>query len=288
MPKTPQDYTNDIGKPNWCPGCGNFGIEAALKNAFAQLDLDPDNIALVSGIGCGANCPYWFSTYGLITLHGRPLPVATGVKLGNHDLNVVVWTGDGDAYGIGMGHFIHGMRRNANLVYIVGNNTVYGLTKGQASPTAKKGTVSPSTPFGTPDPNINPLALALSVDCSFIARGYAGNLPHLTNLIKEGIQHKGFAFIDILQPCVTYAKKNSYDYYQNLVYDLAESGHDSANKKAALERINEGPDRFPIGVFYKKERGVYEEEQPQFEKGPLAKQNIDNVDISRLFEEYSF
>ena len=288
MSRTPQDYTNTIGKPNWCPGCGNFGIESALKSAFAQLDLDPDNIALVSGIGCGANSPYWFSTYGLITLHGRPLPVATGAKLGNHDLNVITWTGDGDAYGIGMGHFIHGMRRNANLVYIVGNNTVYGLTKGQASPTAEKGRVSPSTPFGTPDPNINPLSLALSVGCSFIARGYAGNLPHLTNLIKEGIKHKGFALIDVLQPCVTYAKKNSYDYYQDLVYDLAEAGHNPSNKNAAFKKAFEAPKKFPIGIFYKEERGVYEEEQPQFEAGPLAKQDIMDVDISRLFEEYSF
>ena len=288
MPRTSSDYTNTIGKPNWCPGCGNFGIEAALKAAFAQLDLDPDNIAIVSGIGCGANSPYWFNTYGLITLHGRPLPVATGCKLGNHKLNVICWAGDGDAYGIGMGHFIHGMRRNANLVYIVGNNTVYGLTKGQASPTAEKGRISPSTPFGTPDPNINPLLLALSVDCSFVARGYAGNLPHLTNLIKEGIQHKGFALIDVLQPCVTYAKKQGYDFYNEKTYDLDVFGHNPDNKKLAYERASEEPEKFPIGIFYKKERDVYEYTQPQFEKGPLAKQDINNVDIKGLFEQYSF
>ena len=288
MSKTPQDYTDTTGKPNWCSGCGNFGIEAAVKNAFAQLDLDPDNIAIVSGIGCGSNCPYWFSTYGLITLHGRPLPVATGTKLANHELTVICEAGDGDAYGIGMGHFIHGMRRNANLVYIVGNNTVYGLTKGQASPTAEKGTITPSTPFGTPDPNINPLLLALSVDCSFVARGYAGNLPHLTNLIKEGIQHKGFAFIDVLQPCVTYAKIRGYEFYNERTYDLAASGHDFTNKKLAYERASEEPEKFPIGVFYKKERDVYEYTQPQFKEGPLVKQDITNVDIAKLFEEYSF
>jgi 2-oxoglutarate/2-oxoacid ferredoxin oxidoreductase subunit beta len=287
MPRTPQDYTNIIGKPNWCPGCGNFGVEAAMKNAFSQLDLDPDKIALVSGIGCGANCPYWFSTYGFVTLHGRPLPVATGAKLANHSLTVICEAGDGDAYGIGMGHFIHGMRRNANIVYIVGDNTVYGLTKGQASPTAKKGTVTPSTPFGTPDPGINPLLLALSVDCSFVARGYAGNIPHLANLIKEGIQHKGFAFIDVLQPCVTYAKSQGYEYYQNLVYDLAQSGHDVTDKKAAFDRAGEHPDKYPIGIFYKQERDVYENAQPQFAGGPLTSQDITNVDIGPLLEAYS-
>jgi len=288
MSRTPKDYTNTVGKPNWCPGCGNFGIEAALKNAFANLDLNPDNIALVSGIGCGANAPYWFSTYGLVTLHGRPLPVATGTKLANHKLDVVVWAGDGDGYGIGMGHFIHSMRRNANLLYIVGNNTVYGLTKGQASPTARKGTKTPSTPFGTPDPNINPLAIALSVGCSFVARGYAGNLPHLTSLIAEGIKHKGFALIDILQPCVTYAKDMSYEFYQQRTYDLASVNHNTSDKKAALERMSEEPDKFPIGIFYKEQREVYEDAQPQFSSGPLTTHDISNVDIAPLFEGYSF
>ncbi len=260
----------------------------ALKNAMAKLDIDPDNVALVSGIGCGANAPYWFSTYGLITLHGRPLPVATGVKLANHNLNVIAWSGDGDAYGIGMGHFIHGMRRNANLVYIVGNNTVYGLTKGQASPTAKKGTISPSTPFGTPDPSINPLALALSVGCSFVARGFAGNLPHLTSLIQEGIKHKGFAFIDILQPCVTYGKKCGFEYYNKLTYDLAEAGHDSSDRDSAMKKAFESPKKFPIGIFYREDREVYEDSQPQFSKDPLAKQNIDNINVVPIFEQYSF
>ncbi|MBU0578293.1 2-oxoacid:ferredoxin oxidoreductase subunit beta [Patescibacteria group bacterium] len=288
MPKTIKDFTDPTGKPNWCPGCGNFGIETALKQAMVNLDLDPNNVCLVSGIGCGANSPYWFSTYGLITLHGRPIPVATGVKLGNHELNVITWSGDGDAYGIGMGHFIHGMRRNANLVYIVGDNTVYGLTKGQASPTAKKGTITPSTPFGTPDPGINPLALALSVDCSFVARGYAGDLPHLTKLLEEAIKHKGFSFVDILQPCVTYAKAQSYDFYQDKTYNLAEFGHDVTKKDAALKKAFENGKKFPIGIFYKKDREVYEDTQPQFAEGPLAHQDISNVDILPLFEQYSF
>ena len=286
MARTAKDFTNPYGKPNWCPGCGDFGIEMALKNAMAKLDLDPDNVALVSGIGCGANAPYWFSTYGLITLHGRPVPVATGVKLANHNLTVIAWSGDGDAYGIGMGHFIHGMRRNANITYVVGDNTVYGLTKGQASPTAEKGRPSPSTPFGSPDPGINPILLALSTGCSFVARGYAGNLPHLVDIFTQAIQHKGFSLVDVLQPCVTYAKMRQHDFFQDRVYDLKEAGHDPSNYKAAFDRAFE-TEKLPIGVFYQEAREVYEDAQPQFAEGPLVKQDISNINIDLLLEKYT-
>ncbi len=286
MPRTPKDYTNPTGKPNWCPGCGDFGIEAALKGAMAKMDLDPDKVTFVSGIGCGANMPYWFSTYGAVTLHGRALPFATGAKLANHSQQVVVEGGDGDGYGIGMGHFIHAMRRNANLTYVVGNNTVYGLTKGQISPTAQKGTPSPSTPFGSPDSAINPLAVALSVNCSFVARGYAGNLPHLTNLIKLGMEHKGFSFIDVLQPCVTYDKIHTYAYYQEKCYDLQQAGHDSADRQLAYQKAFES-EKLPIGIFYQYQGEVYEEAQPQFAKGPLAARNLDNIDIGQVFGQYA-
>lgn len=287
--RTGKDFTDySQGRPNWCPGCGDFGIEMALKQAMAKLNLNPDNTCLVSGIGCGANAPYWFSTYGYITIHGRALPAATGVKLANHNLNVACWSGDGDAYGIGMGHFVHAMRRNANIVYLVGNNTVYGLTKGQASPTASKGCTSPSTPFGTPDPSIDPLAIALSSKCSFVARGYAGNLPHLVNLIAEGFKHKGFSLIDVLQPCVTWDKSHGFAYYQDKTYDLAESGHDITDKEAAYKKLVESPEKFPIGIFYKEDRSVYEDEQPQFKDGSLVSHDISNIDITKLFEEYSF
>jgi 2-oxoglutarate ferredoxin oxidoreductase subunit beta len=288
MPRTPKDYTSEEGKPNWCPGCGNFGIEMALKQAMAQLDLDPDKVMLISGIGCGSNMPNWFSTYGLITLHGRPVPVATGAHLANHELSTFVAAGDGDAYGIGMGHFIHAMRRNPNMVYIISNNAVYGLTKGQISPTAVKGSKGPSTPFGNPDPAVNPIALALANHCSFVGRGYAGNLPHLVNLFKAAHNHKGFALVDVLQPCVTYAKETGYQYYQELTYDLQASGHDSSNPEAAMKKAFEPPEKYPIGIFYQKERPLYEEELPQFKKGPLVNHNISNIDVTPLFEEYSF
>lgn len=288
MARTPKDYSSPYGKPNWCPGCGDFGIEAALRQAFAQLDLDPDKIMLVSGIGCGANMPNWTSAYGLITLHGRSLAVATGAHLANHELPMFVEAGDGDAYGIGMGHFIHGMRRNVNLTYIVGNNTVYGLTRGQCSPTANKGTKSPSTPFGTPDNAINPILLALANRCTFVSRGYAGNLPHLVNLIKEAYHHRGFSFIDILQPCVTYAKDQGYKVYQDLTYDLQAFGHDMTNFDAALKKAAEPPAKYPIGIFYKEERPIYEDELPQFKKGPLISHDIHNIDVTPLFEELAF
>ena len=287
MQNKAQNYNNFIGKPNWCSGCGNFGTKMALEQAMAKLNLDPDKVVLVGGIGCGANLPYWVKVYGLITLHGRPLPVATGVKLANHDLHVVAASGDGDAYGIGMGHFIHAMRRNANLVYLVGNNSVYGLTKGQASPTAEKGRKTPSTPFGTPDPAINPIALALSSGCSFVARGYAGNLPHLANLIAQGFQHKGFALIDVLQPCVTYDKARGHAYFQERTYDLAEAGHNSSDKESALKYAFESSEKIPIGLFYQEEREVYEDVQPQFKKGPLVGCDIEGVEIDSLFEKYS-
>ena len=287
MPRTVKDYSSQEGKPNWCPGCGNFGIEMAMKQAMAQLDLDPDRIMLVSGIGCGANMPSWFNTYGLITLHGRSVPVATGAHLANHELSAFVEAGDGDAYGIGMGHFIHAMRRNPNMTYIVGNNTVYGLTKGQVAPTADKGCQSPSTPFGNPDLPVNPIALALANHCSFVSRGYAGNLPHLVTLIKKAHEHKGFALVDVLQPCVTYAKDKGYAYYQDRTYDLQEAGHDVSDLEAAMKRAVEPPERFPIGIFYQDVRPLYEETLPQFRKGALVYHDIRAVDIGPLFEAYS-
>lgn len=288
MARTPKDYTSTAGKPNWCPGCGNFGIEAAIKQAFAQLDLDPDKLMLITGVGCGANMPSWFSTYGLITLHGRSLAVATGAHLANHELPMFVEAGDGDGYGIGMGHFIHGMRRNVNLTYMIGDNTVYGLTRGQASPTADKGFKSPSTPFGSPDNPINPIALALANRCTFVSRGYAGNLPHLVNLIKEAYHHKGFSFIDILQPCVTFDKVHGYKMYQDLTYDLQTSGHDMTNYDEALKKAYEPPTKYPIGIFYKEDRPIYEDELPQFKKGALVHHDIHHVDVTPLFEQYSF
>ena len=277
------DYKRKNVQPNWCPGCGNFGIDAAIKMALAKLDRDPNQTVLVGGIGCGSNLPYWSDTYGLVTLHGRPLPIAVGIKRANDALQVIVTAGDGDTYGIGMGHFIHAIRADVPIVCIVGNNGVYGLTKGQASPTAKRGRITPSTPQGAPYVPINPLALAMAAGGRFVARGYAGMVPMLADLIAEAMQYRGFALIDVLQPCVVYNKNFDYAYYQSRVVDARASGHDSGDKTAAFQLALMSEDKkIPIGVIYKETNATLE---------PVAGCSFieanDIGDMQPLFEQYS-
>lgn len=264
-------------KPTWCPGCGDFGILAALKQALAQLDLYPHQVCLVSGIGCGSKLPYYMRANGYDSLHGRALPVATGIKMANHDLKVIVISGDGDGYGIGGNHFIHTMRRNPDLTHIVENNQVYGLTKGQYSPTSSKGYVGSTTPEGAIEVEIHPTALAMAGGASFVGRGFAGDPKHLTQLIMRGINHKGYALIDVLQPCVTYNKINTYDWYKQRVYKLEdEPGYDPRDYDAAWVKACEWNDRIPIGVIYEEEgRPTYEEQMVQLASGPLVKQPVE-------------
>ncbi|MBU1992149.1 MAG: thiamine pyrophosphate-dependent enzyme [Patescibacteria group bacterium] len=272
---------------NWCPGCGNFGVWNALKQAIVGQNLDPDKIALVSGIGCSSQINQWINTYGFQSLHGRLLPAATGIKLCNHELTVIAVGGDGDGYGIGMGHFIHAMRRNLDMTYIVTNNQVYGLTQGQTSPTSMKGHKSKSTPFGAIEIPVNPLELALSSGATYISRGYAGDLPHLTNLISDGIAHKGFSFIDVLQPCVTFNKINTYQYFQQRCYKLEDEKHDAADKHAAYIRAGEAWDsKIPIGLFYEEERPTYESEEGALKAGPLAGQSLEGINIERIMRRF--
>ncbi len=280
----PEDYLSSV-QPNWCPGCGNFGILGAAKLAFSQLELEHHQIVVVSGIGCGSKIPYWLRTYGFCGLHGRPLPVATGIKLSNPKLNVVVFAGDGDGYGEGGNHFIHSCRRNHNLTYIVHNNLVYGLTTGQHSPTSEKGFITKTSPFGATEEAFNPISMAISAGASFVARGFAGDPKHLAELIVKGIEHKGFAFIDVLQPCVTFNKINTFDWYSKRVYRLEEAGHNPANKKAAFERSLEWGDRIPIGIFYKEDKPVYDEQLPDA-KIPLVEQKLEKVDIRMILERF--
>ena len=273
-------------RPTWCPGCGNWGILTALKKAIAELNLPKHQVVVVSGIGCSGHLPQWINTFGFHSLHGRALPVAQAIKLANHELTVIAVGGDGDGYGIGMGHFIHAMRRNVDITYIVHNNQIYGLTTGQASPTSEKGFKSKSTPHGVIEIPVNPISLALAADCSFVARGFAGDVPHLTKLIAQAIQHKGFAFIDVLQPCVTFNYLNTFEYFRERVYKLEDDkSFDATNKIEAFKRSLEWGERIPIGLFYKEERKVLEEELPQLSEMPLVKQKIDNIDIDSLLEE---
>ena len=270
--------------PNWCPGCGDYGIWMAIKQAMVQLNIPQEEYVLVSGIGCGSKMPHWIKTFGMHTLHGRPAPVASGVKLANHKLTVIIVGGDGDGYGIGLGHLIHLMRRNYNLLYIVENNQVYGLTTGQTSPTSDEGYCSISTPHGTLEVPVNPIKLAVSSGASWVGRGFSGDIQHLTKMIVEGVQHKGTALLDVLQPCVTFNKKNTYQWYQERVHNLEEGAHDVTSQIEAFKASEEWEDRINIGVYYKEERPTYEDQLPQLKKGPLVEQSLDGIDVGPLLD----
>jgi 2-oxoglutarate ferredoxin oxidoreductase subunit beta len=264
-------------KPTWCPGCGDFGILASLQWAFANLDLLPTDVLLVSGIGCGSKLPYYMRANGYDSLHGRALPVATGAKLSNHELKVVVISGDGDGYGIGGNHFMHTMRRNPDLTHVVENNQVYGLTKGQYSPTSEKGYISTTSPEGAIEIEVNPIALAMAGGASFVSRGFANDPRHLRELLTKAINHKGYALVDVLQPCVTYNKINTGAWYKERVYKLDDdASYDASDYNAAWEKAREWGDRIPIGVIYQENgRPTYEEQVSQLRDGPLYRQSVE-------------
>ena len=260
---------------DWCPGCGDFGVLKSLKMALIELGIRPHEVLVVSGIGCSSNLPGFIHSYGVHSLHGRSLPVATGAKLANHDLNVVVTGGDGDGYGIGMCHFIHTMRRNLDLTYIVMNNQIYGLTTGQASPTTMKEVRTLTTPRGNAELPINPISLSIASGATYVSRGFSADPKHLTQLFAGAIAHRGFALIDVFSPCVTYNKINTYPWFKERIYKLEdEAGYDSSDVSAAIARSNEWGDRIPIGVFYKDEQPIYEDSEPVLSKGPLVDQPL--------------
>jgi 2-oxoglutarate ferredoxin oxidoreductase subunit beta len=237
--------------PDWCPGCGDFGVLAALQKALVELQIQPYNVVTISGIGCSSNLPGYINTYGMHTLHGRALAVATGVKMANHDLTVVVTGGDGDGFGIGGNHFIHTMRRNVDLLYLAMDNQIYGLTTGQVSPTSRLGMKTKSTPFGSVEGPINPISLALAAGATFVARGFSGDQKHLTDLIKQGVEHKGFSFIDVFSPCVTYNHDNTYPWFKQRVKKLEDdASYDASNWMMACERSQIWGEEIFIGKFF--------------------------------------
>lgn len=261
--------------PDWCPGCGDFGVLRALQLAAGRLGIQPKDLMVVSGIGCSSNLPGFIHAYGVHSLHGRAVAIATGIKLANHGLNVVITGGDGDGYGIGIGHFIHAMRRNLNLTYIVMNNQIYGLTTGQASPTTMKKVRTKSTPLGNVEMPINPVALALVSGATYVSRGFSGDNKHLADTIAGAIAHRGFSLVDVFSPCVTYNKINTYDYFRKRVYKLeAEAGYEATNAELALQKSLEWGDRIPIGVFYRDEQPTYEDLEPALQNGPLVHQQL--------------
>lgn len=271
-------------KPDWCPGCGDYGVLNSLQKACADLNLDPKDIMVVSGIGCSSNLPGFFNSYGMHTLHGRSLAVASGVKLGNHEMTVIVTGGDGDGYGIGVGHFVHSLRRNLDMTYIVMDNQIYGLTTGQTSPTTERMTKTKSTPTGNLENALNPIALALAGGASFVARGFSGEPVHLAELYKKAITHKGFALVDVFSPCVTYNKTNTYPFFKERCYKLEDENHDTKNFEGAMKKAQEWGARIPIGVFYANERETYEEGESVLAGGALARQPNKPLDPSILLE----
>jgi 2-oxoglutarate ferredoxin oxidoreductase subunit beta len=274
--------------PDWCPGCGDFGVLKALKVGAAKAGVMPKDMVVVSGIGCSSNLPGFINSYGVHSLHGRSIAVATGVRLANTDLKVVITGGDGDGYGIGIGHFIHAMRRNLDMTYIVMDNQIYGLTTGQASPTTMKDQKTKSTPNGNVEAPINPLALAIVSGATFVARGYSGEPNHLADLFAAGIAHKGFSLIDTFSPCVTYNKVNTYAYFKKRVYKLEDDkAYNRGDKAAASIRAQEWGDRIPIGVVYQEQLPTYEDSEPAFKNGPIVKQSlqIDKGVFRTLIEE---
>jgi len=237
--------------PDWCPGCGDYGVLTVLQRACAELGIDNHQVMVVSGIGCSSNLPGFFKSYGMHSLHGRSLPVATGAKMANHEMTVIACGGDGDGYGIGQGHLVHSIRRNVNITYIVMNNSIYGLTTGQTSPTSEPGMKSKSTPYGNPENQLRPLAVALAAGCGFVARGFSGDVNHLKSLFTQAIAHPGFALVDVFSPCVTFNKQNTFGWYKERVYKLEDKGHNASDWDAAMARTKEWGQQIPIGLFYK-------------------------------------
>lgn len=270
MPST-DDYKGQI--PAWCPGCGNFGILKAFKDAIVESNLEPHQFVVVSGIGQAGKFPHYLRCNTFNGLHGRTLPVATGIRLANHEMTVFAVAGDGDCYGEGGNHLIHAMRRNVNVKLLVHNNQIYGLTKGQASPTSLEGMTTKVQMGGVISEPLNPVALAVALDCSFVARGFAGDPGHLKGLIIEAIKHDGFSLIDILQPCVTFNKINTFEWYRKRVYYL-EPDYDPFNRIEAFQRSLEFGDRIPLGVIYKTKRKTYEERIPVIKDLPLVRQDL--------------
>lgn len=268
----------------WCPGCGNFGILNALKKALTELEIKSHQLLMVSGIGQAGKLPHYTRGNVLNMLHGRTLPAAAAAKLVNPELTVIALGGDGDGYGEGGNHFLHAMRRNHNITYLVHNNQIYGLTKGQASPTSDFGFVTKLTPHGA-YPSLNPLAVAIAAGISFAARGYSGNVDHLAELIKQGIKHKGFALIDILQPCVTFNHRNTYKWYQERVYAL-DANFNNSDRIVAFEKALEWGDKIPIGIIYRHEVPAFEEQVPGVIAEPLIKRRYDEKTLEMLLQQF--
>lgn len=280
---TSKDYMGQV--PAWCPGCGNFAIRRAVAGAMIELGLEPHQVIVVSGIGQAAKLPHYIKCNTFNGLHGRTLPVATGIRIANNRATVICETGDGDCYGEGGNHLIHAIRRNINVNVFVHDNQIYGLTKGQASPTSMQGMVTQVQPYGVMAEMFNPLAMAIALDCSFVARSSCTDTEHLKSMFVEAIQHPGLALVDIFQPCVTFNKLNTWDWYGARVYHIEED-HDPEDRLQAFQKSLEWGDRIPIGVFYKNHRAILEDTIPNIKEEPLINQPFDPSKLAELSREF--
>jgi 2-oxoglutarate/2-oxoacid ferredoxin oxidoreductase subunit beta len=271
---TLKDFRNKV-KPNWCPGCGDFSVLAAMQRAFANQGLEPADVALISGIGCSGRISGYLNAYGFHGVHGRALPIAQGVKLANRDLTVVAAGGDGDGFAIGMGHTVHAIRRNVNITYIVMDNQVYGLTKGQTSPRSDVGFKTKSTPSGAIESAIAPMEMALTVGAGFVAQSVSSDLKQLTRIIEAGIAHEGFSLINVYSPCVTYNKINTYDWFkENLINLEDDASYDQSNRAAAMQKLMEHNGLVTGIIYQNKEQQAYEDKVKGFCKTGLAKEDL--------------
>ena len=278
---------NTQARPNWCPGCGNFGIQTALKKALLELEMQPHRVVMSSGIGCSSKIAHWVNIYGLHGLHGRALPIAAGMKLGNHDLTVIAEGGDGDGLSEGLNHFLQAARRNVDFTYVLHNNNVFSLTTGQAATTANQGAITASTPQGAIEPPYQPCVLALASGAGFVARAFSGDSNQLKDLLVAAVKHPGFAFIEVLQVCVTYNPAKGYKWYQERVYKLDETGYQPDDRQAALRlALDPDPDRLATGILYQGESRPYREALPMLHDGPLADRPDGDRDIDRLMHEF--
>lgn len=273
----------------WCPGCGDFGIWQALKGALSELGIGTDDALIIYGVGCHGNMYDWMKVYGFAGLHGRTLPVAQAVKLANHKLPVIVISGDGDGLGEGGNHFIHAAKRNPDITVIIHDNQLYSLTTGQASPTAKPGFKTKSTPAGVVDAPINPLLLALTAGATFVSRGFAGDVMGLTKLIKQAIEHKGFSLVDALQPCVTFDKIHSFSWYRSRLYALDKTDYDNKDKQAAFGKAQEWGEKIPYGVFYEELKTTSEEREAALSTGVLNSLplGLSEAQVAKLLSEFA-
>ncbi|WP_138751519.1 2-oxoacid:ferredoxin oxidoreductase subunit beta [Paenibacillus sinopodophylli] len=269
-----KEFRNNV-KPNWCPGCGDFSIQAAIQRAAANVGLEPENLAVISGIGCSGRISGYINAYGFHGIHGRVLPIAQGVKLANRELTVIASGGDGDGFAIGMGHTVHAIRRNLNVTYIVMDNQIYGLTKGQTSPRSAEGFKTKSTPEGSIESTLSPLEIAMSAGATFVAQSFSSDLKQLTRLIEEGINHEGFSLINVFSPCVTFNKINTYDWFKENIINLEQfPDYDPSDRVNAMNKIMETNGLLTGLIYQNKTRKSYENLVTGFKQEGLSKQNI--------------